>query len=99
MAGILLVVLLSRRTLGAIGSLTAAARALGGGDLARRVEVKGGDEIAELGHAFNAMAEALQDAERQRRSLVADVAHELRTPLANIQGHVEAIQDGLIPRR
>ena len=96
-AGILLVVLLSRRTLGAIGSLTAAARALGGGDLARRVEVKGGDEIAELGHAFNAMAEALQDAERQRRSLVADVAHELRTPLANIQGHVEAIQDGLIP--
>ena len=94
--GVLLVLLLSRRVLGSIGNLTAAARRLGGGDLSSRVNVKGSDEIAELGHAFNAMADALEDSERQRRSMVADVAHELRTPLANIQGHIEAMQDGLL---
>ena len=94
--GVLLVLALSRRTLGSVGRLTAAARALGQGDLTQRVAVKGRDEIAELGHAFNAMADALEDAQRQRRSLVSDVAHELRTPLANIQGHIEAMQDGLL---
>ena len=42
------------------------------------------------------MADALEDSERQRRAMVSDVAHELRTPLANIQGHIEAMQDGLL---
>ena len=94
--GVLLVLLLSRRVLGSIGNLTAAARALGGGDLSSRAVVKGNDEIAELGQAFNAMADALEESERQRRAMVSDVAHELRTPLANIQGHIEALQDGLL---
>ena len=94
--GILLVLLLSGRVLGSIGNLTAAARALGGGDLSSRAAVRGNDEIAELGQAFNAMADALEESERQRRAMVSDVAHELRTPLANIQGHIEALQDGLL---
>ena len=94
--GIILVLLLSRRMLGSIGLLTSAARNLGDGDLTSRVPVRGNDEIAELGHSFNAMADALEDSERQRRAMVSDVAHELRTPLANIQGHIEAMQDGLM---
>ena len=94
--GILLVLLLSRRMLGSIGNLTTAARRLGRGDLSSRVPVRGNDEVAELGHAFNNMADALEDSERQRRAMVSDVAHELRTPLANIQGHIEAMQDGLM---
>ena len=94
--GILLVLLLSRRMLGSIGNLTAAARRLGRGDLSSRVPVRGNDEIAELGRSFNDMADALEDSERQRRAMVSDVAHELRTPLANIQGHIEAMQDGLM---
>ena len=94
--GVVLVLLLSRRVLGSVGGLTTAARNLGRGDLSSRVAVKGNDEIAELGHAFNAMADALEDSELQRRRIVADVAHELRTPLANIQGHIEAMQDGLL---
>ena len=94
--GILLVLLLSRRMLGSIGNLTAAARHLGRGDLSSRVPVRGNDEVAELGHAFNNMADALEDSEHQRRAMVSDVAHELRTPLANIQGHIEAMQDGLM---
>ena len=95
-AGVLLVLLFSRRVLGSISNLISAARRLGNGDLSSRVPVRGNDEIAELGHAFNAMADALEDSERQRRAMVSDVAHELRTPLANIQGHIEAMQDGLM---
>ena len=95
-AGVLLVILLSRRMLRSIGNLTAAARGLGSGDLSSRADVKGNDEIAELGRTFNSMADALEESERQRRTLVSDVAHELRTPLANIQGHIEAMQDGLL---
>ena len=95
-AGILLVILLSRRMLASISSLTAAARGLGSGDLSSRAAVKGNDEIAELGRTFNSMADALEVSERQRRTMVSDVAHELRTPLSNIQGHIEAMQDGLL---
>ena len=95
-AGILLVVLMSRRMLASISNLAAAARGLGSGDLASRADVKGNDEIAELGRTFNSMADALEESERQRRAMVSDVAHELRTPLSNIQGHIEALQDGLL---
>ena len=95
-AGILLVVLMSRRMLASISNLAAAARGLGSGDLVSRADVKGNDEIAELGRTFNSMADALEESERQRRAMVSDVAHELRTPLSNIQGHIEALQDGLL---
>ncbi len=95
-SGVVLVLLFSRRVLGSIGNLTAAARRLGGGDLSSRAAIRGSDEVAELGRAFNAMADALEDSERQRRTMVSDIAHELRTPLSNIQGHVEAMQDGLL---
>ena len=94
--GILLVWLLSRRTLAPLQSLGAAARRLGRGDLSQRAETTGPTEVRELAHSFNVMAEGLEEAERQRRNLTADVAHELRTPLSNIQGYLEAIKDGLV---
>ena len=94
--GTLLVWLLSRRTLAPLQNLGAAARRLGGGDLSQRAETSGPTEIRELAHSFNVMAEGLEEAERQRRNLTADVAHELRTPLSNIQGYLEAIKDGLV---
>ena len=95
-AGTLIVWLLSRRTLAPLQSLGAAARRLGRGDLSQRAETTGPTEIRELAHSFNVMAEGLEEAERQRRNLTADVAHELRTPLSNIQGYLEAIKDGLV---
>ena len=58
--------------------------------------MSGRDEIGELTSTFNAMAEGLENAERQRRNMVADVAHELRTPLSNIRGYVEAVRDGVL---
>ena len=95
--GILLVSLMSRRVLSSVGTLNSAAQRLGRGDLSQRVPAKGRDEIGELGRTFNAMADGLESSERQRRSMVADVAHELRTPLSNIQGYVEAVRDGVLP--
>ena len=94
--GTLLVWFLSRRTLAPLQSLGAAARRLGSGDFSQRAETTGPTEIRELAHSFNVMAEGLEEAERQRRNLTADVAHELRTPLSNIQGYLEAIRDGLV---
>ncbi|MFH1560342.1 MAG: ATP-binding protein [Chloroflexota bacterium] len=94
--GILLVSLLSRQVLAPVRGLSSATRLLGQGDLSQRVTTQGRDEIAHLGRTFNSMAEGLEEAEQQRRSLMADVAHELRTPLSNIQGYLEAVRDGLL---
>jgi signal transduction histidine kinase len=94
-AAVLLTLLLSRRILGPVEALTAAARALECGDLGRRVQAVTRDEIGELGRSFNAMADALARQEHLRRNLVTDVAHELRTPLTNIRGYLEALRDGV----
>ncbi|GAA4715160.1 sensor histidine kinase [Phytohabitans rumicis] len=88
--------LLSRRVLRPIARLTEAAGRLGKGDLSSRVAVVGSDEVAELGRSFNRMADSLQRGEERQRRLVADVAHELRTPLANLRGYLEALKDGVI---
>jgi signal transduction histidine kinase len=69
---------------------------LGHGDLSQRVRLQGGGEVTALAQAFNSMAADLEYAEQLRRNMVADVAHELRTPLSNIQGYLEAIRDGVI---
>ena len=72
-----------------------AAERIGSGDLSCRAPVTSRDEIGALAIQFNAMADALERDERLRRRLMADVAHELRTPLAVMRGQVEAIQDGV----
>ena len=87
-AGILLVSIMSRKVLAPVRVLGSAARRLGQGDLSQRVSAGG--------RTFNAMAGGLEGAEEQRKSLMADVAHELRTPLSNIQGYLEAVKDGLL---
>ena len=93
----LVTLFMSRRILSPAESLAQAARALSRGDFSQRVHVRSTDEFGELAIAFNAMAADLERTEQLRRNLVADVAHELRTPLSNIQGHLEAIRDGLLP--
>lgn len=90
-------VLAGRRLTHPIRTLTAAAEHVGSGKLGARVQVAGHDEVAKLGHAFNAMAESIESSERQRKALVGDVAHELRTPLANVRGYLEAAEDGVVP--
>ncbi|MET9229004.1 HAMP domain-containing sensor histidine kinase [Lentzea sp. NPDC003310] len=77
-----------------IRALTAATRRTAEGDRTARVD-GGAGEIGELAKSFNAMSEKLAETERQRQAMVSDVAHELRTPLGNITGWLEATQDGL----
>ena len=87
---------LSRRILRPVETLTAAARRMEKGDLSQRVEAQSSDEIGELARAFNAMADGLNRLEELRRNMVSDVAHELRTPLSNIRGYLEAVRDGVV---
>jgi two-component system OmpR family sensor kinase len=95
--GILLGLGLSRGLAAPLARLTAAARRIAGGDLSQRVPETGSAEIAALGQAFNQMAADLEKAEVLRRNMVADVAHELRTPLSVLQGNLRAILDGVYP--
>lgn len=88
--------ILSRRILSPIKALTEAARKLGQGDFSQRLEPKDKGEVGELARAFNSMAGDLERAEQLRRNMVADVAHELRTPISNIRGYLEAVNDGLM---
>jgi signal transduction histidine kinase len=89
---------LSRRILAPVKALTFAAKRLGHGDFSQRVQVKDRSELGELADTFNSMAGDLERAEQLRQNMVADVAHELRTPLSNIRGYLEAMRDGVIER-
>ena len=77
--------------------LTTAAEEIADGRLEQQISIPTGDEIGDLGAAFNRMAAQLSRAEQTRRQMTADIAHELRTPLTVIQGNIEALQDGVFP--
>jgi len=84
-----------RRTARPIGDVMDAAERITEGDLSARASVYGPPDVRNLAGAFNRMAERLELTELQRRDLLADVAHELRTPLAVIRARVEGMRDGL----
>jgi signal transduction histidine kinase len=87
-----------RRTAAPIGDVMDAADRVAAGDYAVRVDARGSGEVGRLVASFNEMTARLQANEAQRRSLLADVAHELRTPLVVIRGNVEGMLDGVYPR-
>lgn len=80
-----------------IRTLTAAANRMAGGDFSSRVAVEGQDELAKLGNTFNDMADSLESLEKMRSSFVANVSHELKTPMTSMSGFVDGILDGTIP--
>jgi len=93
---LVLTFVLSRRILAPVRSLTSAARQLGRGDFSQRVDVRDRSELGELASTFNSMADDLERAEQLQQNMVADVAHELRTPLSNIKGYLEAVRDRVV---
>jgi signal transduction histidine kinase len=85
------------RLTGPLAKLNAAARRVAAGDLSASVAIRGDDEIAELSASFNAMTDELKGLEEAKKRIIADAAHELRTPVTLIQGTVEAMIDGVYP--
>ena len=86
----------TRRIVTPILAMTRASMRVADGRYGERVPVPSEDELGELATHFNRMAETLQHVEERRRDLIADVAHELRTPLASIAGYMEGMLDGVI---
>jgi len=86
-----------RRLAAPAARLVDAARRIEGGDYSARVPVRGPSELRSLARAFNAMSGRLEADEARRRSVLADVAHELRTPITVIRGQAEGIVDGVYP--
>jgi two-component system OmpR family sensor kinase/two-component system sensor histidine kinase BaeS len=86
-----------RRMAVPVGDVMEAAERVAGGDYGVRVDERGPRETRRLARSFNAMTQRLEANEEQRRNLLADLAHELRTPLSVIQGNTEGMLDGLYP--
>lgn len=89
--------LLVRQITRPLTALSYSSARIAAGDFSARVAVGSRDEVGQVARAFNQMAAALETQEQLRTNLVADIAHELRTPLSGIQGSVEALQDGVFP--
>lgn len=94
-AFLFLLVTIPMRTWRPVGRLITAAGRLADGDYAVRVSPRGSGASRRVMHSFNEMARRLEDADEQRRRLLADLGHELRTPLTVIRGEMEAIVDGV----
>jgi signal transduction histidine kinase len=89
---------ISRQMTKPLKQMNRVAKQIASGQFDKRIEVKGQDEIAELGLSFNHMATELDKIEEHRRKFIANVSHDLRSPLTSIQGFVTALLDGTIPK-
>ncbi|MDP2730820.1 MAG: ATP-binding protein [Dehalococcoidales bacterium] len=88
--------LLTRQIVAPLGEITTAVHHVAKGDLSHKVKVRGSNELTDLGESFNKMAETLNRDRELRQNMVADIAHELSTPLSVLQANIEAMQDGVI---
>ncbi|MBO9340418.1 MAG: HAMP domain-containing protein [Chloroflexus sp.] len=95
-AAVLVSLFVSRRIVEPIQTLSNVSRRLAQGLYRERIYLQADDEIAQLAQSVNQLAEALDQTERRRLALLADVTHELRTPLATIGGYMEGLVDGIV---
>jgi len=97
LASVVAVYLTTEKITTPLKNMTKATKSFAKGDFSTRVAVSGNDEIAELGSAFNNMAESLDNFEKMRNSFLANVSHDLRTPMTTIAGFIDGITSGAIP--
>lgn len=95
--GILLVYYFSRRITRPLLSLHEASKIIAAGDFNYRVDIQSDDEVGQLAQSFNLMAESLNNYENVRREFIANVSHDLRSPLTSMQGFLNAMLDGTVP--
>ncbi len=97
LAALIAIYFTTERIIGPLREMSRAAKKLMVGQFDVRVRVHGKDEVAELAVAFNQMAGALENLDHMRNSFVANVSHDLRTPMTTISGFIDGILDGVIP--
>lgn len=95
--GVILAFLVARSQTLPLREIDSAVRAFSRGELTRRVNLNCGGELEQLGNSINRMASELSSQEESRRSFVANVSHELRSPMTSMKGYVQAMLDGTIP--
>ncbi len=95
-AGLIVSSFQAQRILAPIKALSVAAHHIATGDLSQRLPITSDDELGEMAASFNTMAEELEKQEELRHRAMADIAHELRTPLSVLQIELESLEDGLI---
>ncbi len=97
LAAVIATYFITERLVNPLRNMTKAVKEFAKGRLGTRVVVSGKDEVAELGDAFNHMAESLENLEKMRNSFLASVSHDLRTPMTTIAGFIDGINSGAIP--
>ena len=97
LASLIVTYFISERLVSPLRDMSRAAKAFSEGNFDVRVEVDGSDEVAELAESINEMASNLSELEDMRRSFLANVSHDLRTPMTTISGFIDSILDGAIP--
>ncbi len=97
LAAMIAVYFITDRVVDPLRGMTGAVKRFGKGDFKMRVPINGRDEIAQLGTAFNHMAESLEQNEKMRNMFLANVSHDLRTPMTTISGFIDGINSGAIP--
>jgi len=97
LATLVAVYFITERLVSPLRAMSKASRAFAAGQFDVRVTVSGNDEVADLADAFNNMASAMQHSEEMRRLFIANVSHDLRTPMTTISGFIDSILEGVIP--
>ncbi len=95
-AGLLIAVLLRRQVTRPLRQLDDATRRIAEGDLKERVSIESTDEFGHLAKSFNEMAASLEASEETKKRMIADIAHELRTPITAVRSALEGLRDGLV---
>ena len=94
LVGLLISILLARQLMDPLRTLDEATRQIAHGDLSKRIDVVTTDEIGRLAGSFNEMAESLEASERVQKRMIADISHELRTPITAVRSALESLRDG-----